>query len=115
MEENINLKVNQKTPLNAVIRTLNNKLFKLMTDHDEGKAIVIIVYDENADSCVSIAVNGKPEQLLIALATFIKNDSESNGLVRKAFRLEAKRIIMEEGIEQDETNIKDVIEKLLFN
>lgn len=46
MEENINLKVNQKTPLNAVI----NKLFKLMTDHDEGKAIVIIGYDENADS-----------------------------------------------------------------
>lgn len=111
MEENINLKVNQKTPLNAVI----NKLFKLMTDLDEGKAIVIIGYDENADSCVSIAVNGKPEQLLIALAIFIKHDSESNGLVRKAFRLEAKRIIMEEGIEQDETNIKDVIEKLLFN
>ena len=57
---------------------------------------------------------GKRDQLLMALAELIKNDSQGEGLLKEAYRLEAKRIIKETGVKPNPELIKTVIEELLL-
>ena len=108
------MEVSQDTPLNEVIKGLWGSVFRLITTHDAGKAVIIIGFDERNYNGVSIGMAGKRDQLLMALAELIKNDSQGEGLLKEAYRLEAKRIIKETGVKPTPEYIKTVIEELLL-